>query len=393
MRFVPRWLSFFLHRVPLTVLLAALAIPAIAQPPEFQFAIIGDYGWAGPNEQAVADLVKSWVPACIITTGDNNYDYGAASTIDQNIGQYYHEYIAPYTGSYGAGAAMNAFYPCLGNHDWVASGAAPYLNYFTLPGNERYYDVALGPVQFFFIDSDPHEPDGTTTGTTQAEWLHAKLTASSARFKFVVFHHPPYCSGTTHGSTTGMRWPFAAWGATAVLNGHEHIYERLSVDGVTYIVNGLGGRSLYPLGAALPESQARYNARYGAIRARASIDSVVMEFVATTGDVIDRVVFPYHPTGVEGTDARTPSRVALHGSFPNPAATETMFTYVVPERTAVSLMLYDALGRAVRTLVNGQVAAGEHTVSCSLGDLPAGMYVARLTTSVGVSQCTLEVVR
>lgn len=38
-----------------------------------------------------------------------------------------------------------------------------------------------------------------------------------------------------------MRWPFKEWGATAVMSGHAHVYERLEVDNLTYFVNGIGG--------------------------------------------------------------------------------------------------------------------------------------------------------
>ncbi|MCH7761181.1 metallophosphoesterase, partial [candidate division TA06 bacterium] len=81
------------------------------------FAIIGDYGSEGTNEEDVANLVKSWNPDFVITAGDNNYSDGEASTIDPNIGQYYHEFIYPYLGSYGPGATTNRFFPTLGNHD------------------------------------------------------------------------------------------------------------------------------------------------------------------------------------------------------------------------------------------------------------------------------------
>ena len=50
-------------------------------PPPSVFAIIGDYGDAGPNEERVANLVKTWRPGYIVTTGDNNYPDGAAATI------------------------------------------------------------------------------------------------------------------------------------------------------------------------------------------------------------------------------------------------------------------------------------------------------------------------
>src|SRR5689334_17506279 len=88
-----------------------------------RFAVIGDYGWVGQAALDVSNLVRSWNPDLIITVGDNNYDNGAASTIDPNIGQYYHDFIFPYTGSYGAGAPYNKFFPALGNHDWIAPGA------------------------------------------------------------------------------------------------------------------------------------------------------------------------------------------------------------------------------------------------------------------------------
>src|SRR5436305_11759591 len=144
---------------PLAVVGLALAtvgdLPiTAASASSVRFAVIGDYGDAGQNELDVANLVHGWNPDFVITTGDNNYNDGAASTIDRNIGQYYHDFIFPYTGTYGPGAPFNKFFPALGNHDWVTAGAAPYLSYFTLPNNERYYDFASGPAHFYSIDSD-----------------------------------------------------------------------------------------------------------------------------------------------------------------------------------------------------------------------------------------------
>src|SRR5436190_18393178 len=54
-----------------------------------RFAVIGDFGQAGPDEAAVSALVAGWQPDFVITVGDNNYPLGEASTIDQNIGQYF----------------------------------------------------------------------------------------------------------------------------------------------------------------------------------------------------------------------------------------------------------------------------------------------------------------
>jgi len=152
-------------------------------PSTTTFAVIGDYGQAGPSESEVAALVQGWNPNLILTTGDNNYDTGSAATIDANVGQYYHNFISPYLGSYGAGATSNRFFPTLGHHDWGnaypdPTGDQPYLNYFTgLPGNGRHYTFTAGPVQFFALDSDGNEPDGTSSTSTQALWLQSQLAA------------------------------------------------------------------------------------------------------------------------------------------------------------------------------------------------------------------------
>lgn len=250
--------------------------------------MIGDYGLASQPELEVANLVKSWNPDFIITTGDNNYPSGAASTIDQNIGQYYHDFIYPYPGSYGAGAAENQFFPSLGNHDWYTAGAAPYFSYFTLPGNERYYDFSRRPVQFFAIDSDSNEPDGNSSTSRQAAWLQSRLASSCATWNIVYLHHAPYSSGTGHGSTLGMQWPYAAWGADAVLAGHDHTYERIIQNGIPYFVNGLGGSSIYTFTATpVPGSLARYNADYGAMLVDADSTSITFQFLARTGTVVD----------------------------------------------------------------------------------------------------------
>ncbi|HEX8070948.1 MAG TPA: metallophosphoesterase [Pyrinomonadaceae bacterium] len=275
----------------LTALTAALFGPSFnrarAQSAQVRFAVVGDFGDAGPAEQDVANLINGWQPDFVITTGDNNYPAGEAATIDANIGQFYHQYIAPYAGAYGAGADANRFFPVPGNHDWGSpTGLQPYLDYFTLPGNERYYDFVRGPVHFFALDSDPNEPDGRASTSTQAEWLRARLAASNARWKLVYFHHPAYSSGP-HGSDPEMQWPFKEWGATAVLSGHDHDYERLVVAGLPYFVNGLGGRSRYTFADPLPESQARYSADFGAMLVNADAQAISFQFFNRAGALVD----------------------------------------------------------------------------------------------------------
>lgn len=262
-----------------------------------QFAVIGDFGDDdNPAELAVANLVKSWDPAFIITTGDNNYASGKAETIDANIGKYYQEFIGNYQGSYGPGSLTNRFFPSLGNHDWHTPGAQPYLDYFTLPGNERYYDFVAGPIHFFALDADDSEPDGWTRDSVQAQWLKAGLEASAAPFQVVYFHQPPFSSGE-HGNTAPMQWPFELWGADAVFTGHDHDYERLVIDDFPYFVSGAGGRSLRPFQTVVPGSEVRYADDYGAMLVTFSESELVAEFysIAGGGTLIDHYTISARP--------------------------------------------------------------------------------------------------
>ena len=302
--------------------LVSVATSANSQPQEptsVTFAAIGDFGSNDANEHDVAMLIKSWNPDFIITLGDNNYPDGEASTIDGAIGKYFHEYIYPYRGSYGAGGTTNRFWPSIGNRDWDNQNGAklqPYLDYFTLPNNERYYDIVRGPVHLFAIDSDADEPDGITSTSVQAQWLRNKLAASTAPWKIVYLHHPPYSSRT---SWSNLQWPFAAWGADAVLSGHAHVYERVMKDGIPFITNGLGGDSTGSFTTAIAGSVVRFGEDYGAMRITANANALTFEFITRRGVVIDTFTMGQQ-TSPTPTPTPTPTATPSPSPTPAPAA-------------------------------------------------------------------------
>jgi len=258
----------------------------VEQPPA-RFAVIGDFGLAGSAAAAVAELVHDREPDFVVTTGDNNYPSGEAATIDRNVGSYYHRYIAPYKGIHGRGADSNRFFPVLGNHDWDSGSAKPYSDYFTLPGNGRYYSFGWGPLRFFMLDSALSEPDGYRYATRQGDWFRSVSRRYDEPWRIAVFHHSPYSSGH-HGSSTWMRWPFAMLGIDIVLSGHDHNYERLHLDGITYLVNGLGGGSRYRAGSQQSEgSHTFFNQDWGALFVEATSRRLHFEFVTISGQTVD----------------------------------------------------------------------------------------------------------
>jgi len=262
--------------------------PIVVDPPfwrSVRFAVFGDYGVASTDEARVSNLVHSWNVDFILTTGDNNYT-GNTDGIDGVIGRYYSDFIGNYWGAHGPGSRTTRFWPTPGNHDWDVAGLASYTDYFTLPGNERYYDIPLGLVHLFALDSDPREPDGTTVDSMQARWLQGALSRSTSCFKIVFFHHPAYSFGP-HGSSFEMRWPFEAWGADVVLAGHDHVYERFEVGQIPYFTVGLGGASPYSFVTTIPESRAQFNSDFGAMRVTATRRGMRFEFIDANGTLVE----------------------------------------------------------------------------------------------------------
>jgi hypothetical protein len=66
-------------------------------------------------------------------------------------------------------------------------------------------------------------------------------------------------------------------------------------------------------------------------------------------------------------------------NFPNPFASSTTFLYGVDQPAYVKLVIYNTLGRKVRTLVDQSMGAGFYQVRLDGSSLPSGAYYEVLT--------------
>lgn len=150
--------------------------------------------------------------------------------------------------------------PVLGNHE---RNARIYYDLMSVPAPEYYYTYKSGDVQIWVIDTEHN----IQPGSEQYQWLEKSLSASSAKWKVVAHHFPPYSSdfddygdsieGPIQGGDLSARQLSALYDRYSVdlcFSGHIHSYERsypiragkVAQDGkgTTYIVVGGGGGDL-----------------------------------------------------------------------------------------------------------------------------------------------------
>ncbi|MGD9898602.1 MAG: T9SS type A sorting domain-containing protein [Calditrichaceae bacterium] len=88
----------------------------------------------------------------------------------------------------------------------------------------------------------------------------------------------------------------------------------------------------------------------------------------------------------EPTSITEPEPFMIHSynlmqNYPNPFNPSTAIRFELLSSGSVSLKVYDLLGKEVRTLVNGWVAAGAHEVLFDGSNLSSGVYFYRLETN------------
>jgi hypothetical protein len=84
---------------------------------------------------------------------------------------------------------------------------------------------------------------------------------------------------------------------------------------------------------------------------------------------------------VEVMAGSVPNVFALGQNFPNPFNPSTTIGFTLQITGFTTLIVYDALGREVATLVNGVRPAGENVVEFNASKLPSGLYFYSLRTN------------
>ncbi|HWA04999.1 MAG TPA: T9SS type A sorting domain-containing protein, partial [Ignavibacteria bacterium] len=85
--------------------------------------------------------------------------------------------------------------------------------------------------------------------------------------------------------------------------------------------------------------------------------------------------------GITGISSKTPEKFSLSQNYPNPFNPETKFKFAVANTGSVNINVYDAAGKLVENLVNGNYSAGVYEVSWNAVKYTSGVYFYTIVTS------------
>jgi len=179
-------------------------------------------------------------------------------------------------------------------------------------------------------------------------------------------------------------------GVNIFFQGHDHLFAKEDVDGIVYQEVPMPSDSTYTIGMLANADAYVSNLMDGAghLRVTVSRDSVFVEYV---GAYLPKDEDATHKNGQTrfsysvkaaitsvAADQPIPEEFALEQNYPNPFNPSTMIRYQLKQSGAVSLKVYDVLGREVETLVNEWQSPGWYEVKFGASSLPSGIYFYQL---------------
>ena len=77
-------------------------------------------------------------------------------------------------------------------------------------------------------------------------------------------------------------------------------------------------------------------------------------------------------------NSEIPKEFRLYNNYPNPFNPSTKIKFDIPKSSLVKLIVYDILGREIKTLVNEKLNAGRYEVNWDGSNYPSGVYIYKL---------------
>lgn len=183
-------------------------------------------------------------------------------------------------------------------------------------------------------------------------------------------------AGTIHGAwlttNNGQNWVHRATG----LSPDPYNSSFLRVNGLLLTSLKFGGSGIY----ISSNDGVQWNDFGQGLPSLSSIEELILlntkVIAATSGGLYERNISEL--TGINQVSTEIPEKFMLEQNYPNPFNPTTTISFSAAHAGFVSLKLYDALGREVKQLVNGNLSAGTYEVTVDASQMQSGVYFYRL---------------
>lgn len=339
--------------------------------------------------------------------GENGY------YLKQNDGQNICVYGTQWRKYYFANPYPNGFYS--GNMKMEGYGIG-------LP--ENYYAFVWGDVHFIVLDvyrhcdeSEKPQKWNWTLGETQYQWFKNTLENSKTKYKFVFAHHTrgqgrggigtarAYEWGGYNGDS-GTKYEFdtfrPGWGlpihqlmvkhgVNIFFQGHDHLFAKEDLDGVTYQEVPMPSDSTYEIGI-LANADAYKGITLdgsGHIRLNVNPSCVTVDYVRAylPKDTLSgfhknrEVAYSYTVGNCTSSDHDISLNNHKLEVFPNPADQIVNVRFIGNQNTPGSIELVDLNGK---TLIKNIVLSEHEMSQLDIKSLPDGFYFVKYTHEFGV---------
>jgi hypothetical protein len=213
------------------------------------------------------------------------------------------------------------------------------------------------------------------TSTGGANWN--SITAGTAGYIYCLasYNNAVYAGSSSQGvyktTNDGLNWTHLNSGLPAgravrgIFCENEKIYAAIYSSGGIYFLPSTGS-TWFSANAGLTQLTC-----YNVILYNNYI------YAGTTSGIFRRLRSEF--ISIKRIDSKIPGEYRLYNNYPNPFNPSSNIRYDLPKNGFVNLVVFDALGREVETLINEKQNAGTYEATFIASQYPSGVYFYRLT--------------